>query len=79
MVDHAGSHTGNQAHPRRPEVDAETVRWGSAAAHEAVERTCQEVAQRCQRIIDMHASAAIPDEDGHNRPDLRRSGPTTPR
>ncbi|MGH3834383.1 MAG: hypothetical protein ACRDSF_01575 [Pseudonocardiaceae bacterium] len=71
MRDHPGLRTCDQAHARLLEADAETVRWGSVAAQEAVERICREVALRCQRIIDMYSTASIPDEDGHNRPDPR--------
>ncbi|MGH3775385.1 MAG: hypothetical protein ACRDRR_06550 [Pseudonocardiaceae bacterium] len=78
MHDHPALRTGDQANARQLDGDAETVRWGSVAAQEAVERICQEVALRCQRIIDMYSSASIPDENGHNRPDPRGSGPTTP-
>lgn len=67
MSDHLGSHTDNQARARWPEADIEAARWGSGAAREAVERTCQAVALRCQRVIAMYASGDIPDEDGHNR------------
>lgn len=78
MRDHPALRTRDQAHAQRLEGDAETVRWGPVAAHEAVERICQEVALRCQRIIDRYGSAAIPEEDGHNGPDPRSSGSTTP-
>lgn len=78
MRDHPAPRTCDQAHARPLEADAETVRWGSVAAQEAVERICQEVALRCQRIIDMYSSAPIPDEDGYNCPDHLRSGLTTP-
>lgn len=78
MRDHPALGTCDQAPDRQLEGDAETVRWGSVAAQEAVERICQEVALRCQRIIDMYSSASVPDEDGSNCPDPRRSGPTRP-
>ncbi len=67
MSDHPGLHTCNQTRARCLEADIEVARWGSVAAREAVERTCQEVALRCQRVIAMYASVDIPDEDGHNR------------
>ncbi|MGQ0718393.1 MAG: hypothetical protein ACT4NP_14000 [Pseudonocardiales bacterium] len=78
MHDHPALRTCDQAHARPLDGDAETVRWGSVAAQEAVERTCQEVALRCQRTIDRYSPASIPDEDGHNRPDPRSSDPTRP-
>ncbi len=42
----------------------EVVPWGSAAAREAVKRTCQEVTLRCQQLIGTYASVDISDEDG---------------
>ncbi|MGH3917465.1 MAG: hypothetical protein ACRDSG_00200 [Pseudonocardiaceae bacterium] len=75
---HPALHTCDEAHAGQSEGGSETVRWGSVAAQEAVERICQEVALRCQRIIDMYSSASTPDEDGHHRPDPRSSGPTMP-
>lgn len=77
MSDHPSLRTCDRGHARWLEADIEAVQWGSVAAQEAVERTCQEVALRCQRVIAMYASVDIPDEDGHN-PRPRRSGPTTP-
>lgn len=67
MSDHLGLHTCNQTRARWLEADIEVAPWGSSAAREAVERTCQEVALRCQRVIARYASVGIPDEDGHNR------------
>ena len=67
MRDHPGLHTCNQRRVRWLEADVEAARWGSDAAREAVERTCQEVALRCERVIAMYAPVAVPDEDGHNR------------
>ena len=48
MSDHLGLRIGNQTGVRWLEADIEAARWGSDAAREAAERTCQAVALRCQ-------------------------------
>jgi hypothetical protein len=78
MRDYPGLRTYDQAYARWLEANAETVRWGSVAAQEAVERICQEVTLRCQQVIDRYSSASIPDQDGPHEPDPRRNDPTTP-
>jgi hypothetical protein len=66
MSDHPGLRTCNQGYARRLEANIEAVRWDSVAAQEAVERTCQEVALRCQRVIARYTSVDSPKEYGHH-------------
>ena len=50
MSDRPEWHAFNQKH-QRSAAGSEVIPWGSAAAHEAVNRICQEVAARCREVI----------------------------
>jgi hypothetical protein len=66
VSDHPGLHTCNQEHARWRAANIEAVRWDSVAAQQAVERTCQEVSLRCQRVIARYVSVDISEEYGHH-------------
>ena len=64
MSDPLGSPAAHRTQPRRPVTNVCTIPWGSDAARSAVARTCQAVAQRCQRVTARYLSTGMRGESG---------------